>query len=82
MDQAATLSLSIKRRTEQNGEEFPRINPRRQVPVLDVDGTFSTLDLAPFPGVGHFPHREDPGRSARWRRPRSVRPSPPSSVGV
>ena len=26
--------------------------------------TFSTLDLAPFPGVGHFPHREDPDRAA------------------
>ncbi len=26
--------------------------------------TFSNLDLAPFPGVGHFPHREDPGRAA------------------
>ncbi len=26
--------------------------------------TFSNLDLAPFPGVGHFPHREDPDRAA------------------
>jgi pimeloyl-ACP methyl ester carboxylesterase len=26
--------------------------------------TFSTLDLAPFPGVGHFPHRENPDRAA------------------
>jgi len=26
--------------------------------------TFETLDLALFPGVGHFPHREDPDRSA------------------
>lgn len=26
--------------------------------------TFSHLDLAPFPGVGHFPHREDPDRAA------------------
>ena len=26
--------------------------------------TFSSLDLAPFPGVGHFPHREDPDRAA------------------
>ena len=26
--------------------------------------TFSALDLAPFPGVGHFPHREDPDRAA------------------
>jgi pimeloyl-ACP methyl ester carboxylesterase len=26
--------------------------------------TFSDLDLAMFPGVGHFPHREDPDRSA------------------
>ena len=26
--------------------------------------TFSDLDLAPFPGVGHFPHREDPDRAA------------------
>jgi pimeloyl-ACP methyl ester carboxylesterase len=25
---------------------------------------FSDLDLAPFPGVGHFPHREDPTRAA------------------
>jgi pimeloyl-ACP methyl ester carboxylesterase len=26
--------------------------------------TFSDLDLAPFPGVGHFPHRENPVRAA------------------
>lgn len=26
--------------------------------------TFSQLDLAPFPGVGHFPHRESPDRAA------------------
>lgn len=26
--------------------------------------TFSDLDLAMFPGVGHFPHREDPDRAA------------------
>jgi pimeloyl-ACP methyl ester carboxylesterase len=26
--------------------------------------TFSNLDLAPFPGVGHFAHREDPDRAA------------------
>jgi pimeloyl-ACP methyl ester carboxylesterase len=26
--------------------------------------TFSNLDLAMFPGVGHFPHREDPDRAA------------------
>lgn len=26
--------------------------------------TFSSLDLAPFPDVGHFPHREDPDRAA------------------
>jgi pimeloyl-ACP methyl ester carboxylesterase len=26
--------------------------------------TFSNLDLALFPGVGHFPHREDPDRAA------------------
>lgn len=26
--------------------------------------TFTTLDLAPFPDVGHFPHREDPDRAA------------------
>ncbi|MDP4021666.1 alpha/beta hydrolase [Methylobacterium sp. NEAU 140] len=26
--------------------------------------TFSDLDLAPFPDVGHFPHREDPDRAA------------------
>ncbi len=26
--------------------------------------TFAQLDLAPFPGVGHFPHREDPDRAA------------------
>jgi pimeloyl-ACP methyl ester carboxylesterase len=26
--------------------------------------TFSNLDLAMFAGVGHFPHREDPGRAA------------------
>ncbi len=26
--------------------------------------TFTDLDLAPFPGVGHFPHREDPDRAA------------------
>lgn len=27
--------------------------------------TFANLDCAPFPGVGHFPHREDPDRAAR-----------------
>lgn len=27
--------------------------------------TFSNLDLALFPDVGHFPHREDPDRAAR-----------------
>ena len=26
--------------------------------------TFADLDLAPFSGVGHFPHREDPDRAA------------------
>jgi len=26
--------------------------------------TFPNLDLAPFPGVGHFPHRENPDRAA------------------
>ena len=26
--------------------------------------TFVNLDLAPFPNVGHFPHREDPDRAA------------------
>jgi pimeloyl-ACP methyl ester carboxylesterase len=26
--------------------------------------TFSALDLAPIPGVGHFPHREDPDQAA------------------
>ncbi len=26
--------------------------------------TFGDLDLAMFPGVGHFPHREDPDRAA------------------
>jgi pimeloyl-ACP methyl ester carboxylesterase len=26
--------------------------------------TFANLDLAPFPNVGHFPHREDPDRAA------------------
>lgn len=27
--------------------------------------TFADLDLAPFPGVGHFAHREDPDQDAR-----------------
>jgi len=27
--------------------------------------TFADLDLAPFPDVGHFPHREDPERAAQ-----------------
>lgn len=26
--------------------------------------TFTALDLAPFPGVGHFPHRENPDRAS------------------
>lgn len=26
--------------------------------------TFADLDLAAFPNVGHFPHREDPDRAA------------------
>jgi pimeloyl-ACP methyl ester carboxylesterase len=26
--------------------------------------TFADLDLAPFPNVGQFPHREDPDRAA------------------
>jgi hypothetical protein len=28
-----------------------------------LNETFSDLDLARFPGVGHFPHREDPDRA-------------------
>jgi pimeloyl-ACP methyl ester carboxylesterase len=27
--------------------------------------TFATLDLARFPGVGHFAHREEPDRAAQ-----------------
>lgn len=30
-----------------------------------LNETFSDLDLAMFPGVGHFPHREDPDYAAR-----------------
>jgi pimeloyl-ACP methyl ester carboxylesterase len=30
-----------------------------------LDESFAELDFAPFPGVGHFPHREDPDRAAR-----------------
>jgi pimeloyl-ACP methyl ester carboxylesterase len=36
-------------------------------PYAWTDGlgeTFADLDLALFPGVGHFPHREDPDRAA------------------
>jgi len=36
-------------------------------PYAWTDGlreTFSNLDLAPFPGVGHFPHRKNPDRAA------------------
>ena len=29
-----------------------------------LDETFTDLDLALLPGVGHFPHREDPDRAA------------------
>jgi len=29
-----------------------------------LGATFSNLDLALFPGAGHFPHREDPDRAA------------------
>jgi pimeloyl-ACP methyl ester carboxylesterase len=29
-----------------------------------LNETFSDLDLARFPGAGHFPHREDPDRAA------------------
>jgi pimeloyl-ACP methyl ester carboxylesterase len=29
-----------------------------------LNETFGDLDLAMFPGVGHFPHREDPDRAA------------------
>src|SRR5262249_20435355 len=29
-----------------------------------LNETFADPDLAPFPGVGHFPHREDPDRAA------------------
>ena len=29
-----------------------------------LEETFTHLDLALFPGVGHFPHREDPARAA------------------
>jgi pimeloyl-ACP methyl ester carboxylesterase len=29
-----------------------------------LGASFSDLDLALFPGVGHFPHREDPDRAA------------------
>ena len=30
-----------------------------------LNESFTDLDLACFPGVGHFPHREDPDRAAR-----------------
>ena len=41
---------------EQNGEEFRRINPRGQVPVLDVDGTVITESVAILAHVGRqFP---------------------------
>jgi pimeloyl-ACP methyl ester carboxylesterase len=30
-----------------------------------VKEPFPDLDLAAFPGVGHFPHREDPDRAAQ-----------------
>jgi pimeloyl-ACP methyl ester carboxylesterase len=30
-----------------------------------LNETFSNLDLAQFPGVGHFPHRENPDRAAK-----------------
>jgi pimeloyl-ACP methyl ester carboxylesterase len=29
-----------------------------------LEAYFSDLDFAPFPGVGHFPHREDPDGAA------------------
>ncbi len=29
-----------------------------------IGETFSDLDFSLFPGVGHFPHREDPDRAA------------------
>jgi glutathione S-transferase len=41
---------------EQNGEEFRRINPRGQVPVLDVDGTVIAESVAILAYVGRqFP---------------------------
>jgi pimeloyl-ACP methyl ester carboxylesterase len=35
------------------------------LPVMDRLGeSFQSLDLSPFEGVGHFPHREVPDRAA------------------
>ena len=31
---------------------------------VTLSASFSDLDLAPLPRVGHFPHREDPDRAA------------------
>ena len=32
--------------------------------IAMISETFETLDLAPFSGVSHLPHREDPDRAA------------------
>lgn len=44
---------------------WPEQDPLLPYPWTDRLGeTFADLDLAPFPDVGHFPHREDPDRAA------------------
>jgi pimeloyl-ACP methyl ester carboxylesterase len=44
---------------------WPERDPLQPYAWTDRLGeTFAHLDLAPFPNVGHFPHREDPDRAA------------------
>jgi pimeloyl-ACP methyl ester carboxylesterase len=42
---------------------YPNVGSRNGPDRLNE--TFPDLDLAAFPGVGHFPHREDPDRAAQ-----------------
>ncbi|MFO1068005.1 MAG: alpha/beta hydrolase [Geminicoccaceae bacterium] len=72
------ISANAARLAAMRGEtpKLPRITVPARVrwgaldPVLKVEWidrlgeTFADLDAMPLPGVGHFPHREDPDRAA------------------
>jgi hypothetical protein len=53
-------------RAEQHPHRSPDVPRTGGTNILGLvpSEIFTNLDLAPFPEVGHFPHREDPDRAA------------------